>query len=160
LSQELVVLCQVSDGIETSPAAFLRISAFPLQLRLVNNTGLILTHRTAAHITTANLTFASNAEDADLDVRYEVVKPPQFGAVQRLRGGASDSQWQTVEHFTSHQLARDQIRYLHMSGDPTHDSFKVGYYISKAGNLLDIEIAANFTNRFFSSFSVNAKTVL
>jgi chondroitin sulfate proteoglycan 4 len=113
----------------------------------VNNTGLILTHRTAAHITTANLTFTSNAEDADLDVRYEVVKPPQFGAVQRVRGGASDSQWQTVEHFTSHQLARDQIRYLHMSGDPTHDSFKVGSYISKAGNLWDTEIATNFTNR-------------
>jgi len=106
------------------------------------------------------LTFASNAEDADLDVRYEVVKPPQFGAVQRLRGGASDSQWQTVEHFTSHQLARDQIRYLHMSGDPTHDSFKVSYYTIKAGNLWDIEIVANFANRYFSSFSANAETVL
>lgn len=153
-------MCQVSDGIETSPAVVLRISAFPLLLRLVNNTGLILTHRTAAHITTANLTFASNAEDADLDVRYEVVKPPQFGAVQRLRGGASDSQWQTVEHFTSHQLARDQIRYFHMSGDPTHDSFKVGYYISKAGNLWHIKIAANFTNTCFSSFSANTETVL
>jgi chondroitin sulfate proteoglycan 4 len=115
----------VSDGIETSPAAFLRVSAFPLQLRLLNNTGLVLTHRASAHISAANLTFTSNAEDADLDVRYEIVKSPQFGAVQRLRGGATDSQWQTVEHFTSHQLARDQIRYLHMSGDPTHDNFKV-----------------------------------
>jgi len=118
-------LCQVSDSIETSPAAFLRISAFPLQLRLVNNTGLILTHRAAAHITPANLTFTSNAEDTDLDIRYELVKSPQFGTVQRLRGGATDLQWQAVDHFTSHQLARDQIRYQHVSGDPTHDSFKV-----------------------------------
>ncbi|XP_069672310.1 chondroitin sulfate proteoglycan 4 [Periplaneta americana] len=115
---------QVSDGIETSPAAFLRISAFPLQLRLVNNTGLVLTHRAAARISAANLTFTSNAEDPDLDVRYEIVKTPQFGSVQRLRGGAPDSQWQTVDHFTSHQLARDQIRYLHTTGDPTHDNFK------------------------------------
>ena len=115
---------QVSDGIETSPAAFLRVSAFPLQLRLVNNTGLILTHRAAAHISPGNLTFTSNAEDPDLDVRYEIVKSPQFGSVQRLRG---DSQWQTVEHFTSHQIARDQIRYLHSTGDPTHDNFKVTF---------------------------------
>jgi chondroitin sulfate proteoglycan 4 len=101
----------------------------------VNNTGLVLIHRAAAQISAANLTFTSNAEDDDLDVRYELVKPPQFGVVQRLRGGATDSQWQAVEHFTSHQLARDQIRYLHTSGEPTHDNFKVGYCSGKILNL-------------------------
>nr|CAD7456886.1 unnamed protein product [Timema tahoe] len=112
---------EVSDGIETSPPVFLRLSAFPLQLRLVNNTGLIITRGVGTLITSANLGFDSNADDPDLDVRYDIVKTPQFGVVQRLRG---DAQWQSVDHFTGHQLARDQIRYLHLSGEPAHDEFK------------------------------------
>lgn len=104
----------------------------------MNNTGLVLVHRAATHISATNLTFTSNAEDNDLDVRYELVKPPQFGVVQRLRGGATDLQWQAVEHFTSHQLARDQIRYLHTSGEPTHDNFKVRYFGSKVLNLYSV----------------------
>jgi hypothetical protein len=33
---------EVSDGIETGQTAFLRVVAYPLQLRLVNNTGKVL----------------------------------------------------------------------------------------------------------------------
>lgn len=36
---------QVSDGIETSPPAFLRISSYSLQIRLQNNTGTIQFYR-------------------------------------------------------------------------------------------------------------------
>ncbi|KAJ8876688.1 hypothetical protein PR048_021135 [Dryococelus australis] len=112
---------QISDGIETSAPVFLRIVAFPLQLRLVNNTGLMITRGAGARVTPAYLGFESNADDPELDVRYDVVKTPQFGVVQRLRG---DSQWQNVDHFTSRHLARDQVRYLHVSGEPQHDEFK------------------------------------
>lgn len=62
----------MSDGIETSATAFLRVSAFPLQLRLVNNTGVVLTHRAAVPILPANLTFLTNADDPDLEILYEV----------------------------------------------------------------------------------------
>ncbi|XP_063215529.1 chondroitin sulfate proteoglycan 4 isoform X2 [Bacillus rossius redtenbacheri] len=113
---------QVSDGIETSAPAFLRIVAFPLQLRLVNNTGLVMTWGAGARITPTHLGFESNADDPDLDVRYDVVDAPQFGAVQRLRG---DAQWQGADHFTGRNLARDQVRYLHVSGEPERDQFKL-----------------------------------
>lgn len=62
----------MSDGIETSAPAFLRVSAFPLQLRLINNTGVVLTHRAAVPILAANLTFLTNADDPDLEILYEV----------------------------------------------------------------------------------------
>lgn len=60
---------QVSDGMETSPAVFLAISVLPLQLRMVNNTGLILIHKSNSLITPWNLSFSSNSEDDNLDVR-------------------------------------------------------------------------------------------
>ncbi|XP_046998026.1 chondroitin sulfate proteoglycan 4 [Schistocerca americana] len=121
---------QVSDGIETSAAAVLRIAAYPLQLTLINNTGLVITHRTWARLQPGNLSFAVNADDPSLDVRYEVVRPPQFGHVQRQRGAGADGtsstppQWVNVDHFTNHQLARGIVRYVHTEGAPAHDDFK------------------------------------
>ncbi|KAK3912268.1 Chondroitin sulfate proteoglycan 4 [Frankliniella fusca] len=125
------IALQVSDGIETSATAFLRVSAFPLQLRLVNNTGVVLTHRAAVTILSANLTFLTNADDPDLEVLYEVVRPPQYGNLQRVRpadgaGGATvvSAKGPGIDRFTSRQLAREQIRYVHATGQPAHDEFK------------------------------------
>ncbi|XP_052121677.1 chondroitin sulfate proteoglycan 4 isoform X2 [Frankliniella occidentalis] len=123
------IALQVSDGIETSATAFLRVSAFPLQLRLVNNTGVVLTHRAAVTILPANLTFLTNADDPDLEVLYEVVRPPQYGNLQRARaadGSAAvvSAKGPGIDRFTSRQLAREQIRYVHATGQPAHDEFK------------------------------------
>lgn len=74
MSFELAV--QVSDGIETSPAVFLPVSIVPLQLRMINNTGLILVHRKSALITPWNLSFGSNSEDENVEVKY--VPSPQL----------------------------------------------------------------------------------
>lgn len=63
------IAVQVSDGMETSPAVFLGVSVLPLQLRMVNNTGLILIHKSHSLITPWNLSFSSNSEDDNLDVR-------------------------------------------------------------------------------------------
>ncbi|XP_068083524.1 chondroitin sulfate proteoglycan 4 [Anabrus simplex] len=139
------IALQVSDGIETSSAGFLRVSAFPLQLRLVNNTGLIITHKAAARITASNLTFTTNAEDPNLDIRYEVVKPTQFGHLQRLRGAGSEAQWQTIDHFMSHQLNRDQIRYIHTSGNPSHDEFKFKVSVMEVQNPTVYDFRITFT---------------
>lgn len=89
-------------------------------------TGIVLTHNSFMRITTANLSFVTNAEDSSLEIKYDVTTAPQHGVVQRLRpvdGG--EGVWQTVETFTSLQVAREQIRYLHTSGTPDQDSFKV-----------------------------------
>ncbi|KAG7313392.1 hypothetical protein JYU34_000510 [Plutella xylostella] len=113
---------QVSDGIETSAPAVLRISIVPLQVRLVNNTGLQLVHNSFALITADNLTFATNADENSAEVKYDIVKPPQFGVVERLR--VVDGTWQTVDSFTSEMLTFRRVRYMHLLGSPAHDEFK------------------------------------
>lgn len=60
---------QVSDGIETSGPGILRISIVPLQVRLVNNTGLLLVHNSYAILTTDNLTFATNSDENNVQVK-------------------------------------------------------------------------------------------
>lgn len=60
---------QVSDGMETSEKAYLPVSVLPLQLRMINNTGLVLIHKSVALITPCNLSFVSNSEDDKIDVK-------------------------------------------------------------------------------------------
>lgn len=63
------LILQVSDGMETSEKAYLPVSVLPLQLRMVNNTGLVLIHKSVALITPCNLSFISNSEDDNIDVK-------------------------------------------------------------------------------------------
>lgn len=114
---------QVSDGMETSEKVYLPVSTLPLQLRMINNTGLILVHKSSALITPWNLSFVSNSDDDNIDVRYNITKQPQFGKVQRLR--AVDSSWINVDSFTSNQILLGQVRYIHNNDFPVHDDFKV-----------------------------------
>lgn len=114
---------QVSDGMETSPVVVLPVSVLPLQLRMINNTGLVLVHKSSAQITPWNLSFISNSEDDNIDVLFEVVQPPQYGNIQKLR--SVDSSWIGVETFTSSQIALGQIRYIHNVDLPIYDEFKV-----------------------------------
>lgn len=65
----LFCLYKVSDGIETSGPGVLRISVVPLQVRLVNNTGLFLVHNSYAIITSDNLTFTTNADETNVHVK-------------------------------------------------------------------------------------------
>ncbi|XP_063891458.1 chondroitin sulfate proteoglycan 4 isoform X1 [Helicoverpa armigera] len=113
---------QVSDGIETSGPGILRISVVPLQVRLVNNTGLQLVHNSYAIISADNLTFTTNADETNVQVKYDIVKPPQFGVVERLR--VLDGTWQTVDSFTSEMVTFGRVRYMHLLGNPSHDEFK------------------------------------
>ncbi|KAL6266369.1 hypothetical protein P5V15_003224 [Pogonomyrmex californicus] len=93
---------QVSDGIETSQPAYLRVSAYPLQIKLTHNTGLIVVHRSFSYLTTANLSFATNSDDNTIDIRYDIVSPPQFGALQKLKDVSGS--WTNVDHFTSRDV--------------------------------------------------------
>lgn len=114
---------QVSDGMETSEKIRLPVSILPLQLRMINNTGLMLVHKSSALITPWNLSFVSNSDDDNIDVKYNITKQPQFGNVQRLR--AVDTSWINVDSFTSNQILLGQVRYIHNIDFPVHDDFKV-----------------------------------
>ncbi|ETN60505.1 kon-tiki [Anopheles darlingi] len=113
---------QVSDGMETSPASSVRVSVLPLQLRMINNTGLVLIHKSAALITPHNLSFVPNAEEENVDMKFEIVQSPLYGNLQKLR--TVDSSWVNVDSFTSSQVLLGQIRYLHITDFPQHDEFK------------------------------------
>lgn len=117
------LLLQVSDGIETSDTVYLPVSVHPLELRVVNNTGLIMIHKSSLLLSSANLSIGTNAVDEHIDIRYDIVKPPQHGALQRLR--QIDGTWINVEWFTDSQLLLGHIRYLHSSDFPWQDEFKV-----------------------------------
>ena len=102
---------RVSDGAESGPTAVLRIAAFDLQLFLANNTGLVVPVNGSAALTGANLTFSTNAPDQELDIRYDITRPPLRGQIQAWRGG----RWQSVGWFTSGQLQRgERLRYVHL----------------------------------------------
>lgn len=120
---------QVSDGIETSEAVYLPISVHPLEIRLANNTGLIMIHKSLAYISPTNLSIGTNAIEENIDIKYEIVKPPQYGSIQRLR--QIDNSWINVASFTDSQLQLGQVRYLHNKDVPWQDEFKVGFLFLK-----------------------------
>ncbi|GAB1864441.1 Chondroitin sulfate proteoglycan 4 [Camponotus japonicus] len=113
---------QVSDGVESSQPAYLRVSAYPLQIKLTHNTGLVVVHRSFSYLTPANLSFATNSDDNTIDIRYDIVSPPHYGVLQKLRDISNS--WMNVEHFTSRDMEMNTIRYLHNVGSPNQDEFK------------------------------------
>ncbi|XP_046827516.1 chondroitin sulfate proteoglycan 4 isoform X1 [Vespa crabro] len=113
---------QVSDGIESSQPAYLRVSAYPLQIKLMHNTGLIVVHRSFSYLTPANLSFITNSDDSTIDIRYDISTSPQYGTLQKLKDVSSS--WQNADHFTSRDVDLHTIRYLHNIGSPTQDEFK------------------------------------
>lgn len=119
----LKLFLKVSDGIETSGSETLHVSVQPLQLRMLNNTGLVMIHKSPSVITPWNLSFTTNSDDDTLDVRFDITRQPHHGSIQKLR--SVDSSWISVESFTSNQLQLGQIRYFHTSQEfPQFDEFK------------------------------------
>ncbi|XP_043505299.1 chondroitin sulfate proteoglycan 4 isoform X1 [Polistes fuscatus] len=113
---------QVSDGIESSQPAYLRVSAYQLQIKLLHNTGLVVVHRSFSYLTPANLSFITNSDDDTIEIRYDISTSPQYGTLQTLKDVSSS--WQNADHFTSHDVNSHMVRYLHNIGSPAQDEFK------------------------------------
>ncbi|GFR30934.1 chondroitin sulfate proteoglycan 4 [Trichonephila clavata] len=116
------VTIRVSDGIQSDQStSTFRIAPFDLEITLVNNTGITLPYDSYALISSDNLTFVDNAPDQNLEIRFDVVKLPTCGSLQRLR---NNNRWYTVNHFTQRQLKKDKLRYVHNKDRPIYDEFK------------------------------------
>ncbi|XP_012280685.1 chondroitin sulfate proteoglycan 4 [Orussus abietinus] len=113
---------QVNDGIESSQPAYLRVSAYPLQIKLQHNTGIVVVHRSFTFLTPANLSFVTNSDDTSIEIRYDVVAPPQYGALQKLKDMTTS--WENVDRFTSRDVELHGVRYIHNVGSPGKDGFK------------------------------------
>lgn len=117
------IFLEVSDGIKTSPIVSLQAYVTPLQLRMVNNTGLNMIHGSSQVISSFNLSFATNTKNYDLDLKYTIVFPPLWGTIEKQR--LLDGSWTQINSFTNNQLNLGQIRYSHLHGNPPQDEFKV-----------------------------------
>ncbi|XP_009080651.1 PREDICTED: chondroitin sulfate proteoglycan 4-like, partial [Acanthisitta chloris] len=102
------IVLRASDGEKVSNTVVLRVMAVPLDYRVVNNSGINLLQGVTALITSKHLAVKTNAVLQELEIRYEITEPPQFGQVQRQH---SRGEWKQVNSFSQHSLQRGRLRY-------------------------------------------------
>ncbi|XP_010011574.1 PREDICTED: chondroitin sulfate proteoglycan 4-like, partial [Nestor notabilis] len=102
------IVLRASDGEKVSNTVVLRVMAVPLDYRVVNNSGIKLLQGVTALITPRHLAVVTNANLQELEIRYEITEPPQFGEVQRQH---SRGEWKRVSSFSQRSLERSRVRY-------------------------------------------------
>ncbi|KAM8792820.1 chondroitin sulfate proteoglycan 4-like [Eudromia elegans] len=102
------IVLRASDGEKVSNTVVLRVMAVPLDYKIVNNSGIKLLQGTAALITPRHLAVETNAILQELEIRYEITEPPQFGEVQRQ---LSRGKWKQVGSFSQRSVQRSRVRY-------------------------------------------------
>ncbi|KAF1410469.1 Chondroitin sulfate proteoglycan 4, partial [Spheniscus mendiculus] len=102
------IVLRASDGEKVSNTVVLRVMAVPLDYRVVNNSGIKLLQGVTALITPRHLAVETNANLQELEIRYEVTEPPQFGEVQRQH---SRGEWKRVNSFSQRSVQRSRVRY-------------------------------------------------
>lgn len=115
-----------ADGEAQSMSQTLRVEAFPIQTRMVENTGLSVLHRSWATISPSNLTFASNLDGVSggdsLDVHYTIVEIAQHGFVEIEDGSG---RYYISSGFNQSDVNAGRVRYRHAKDDrPVSDSFR------------------------------------
>ncbi|XP_009868265.1 PREDICTED: chondroitin sulfate proteoglycan 4-like, partial [Apaloderma vittatum] len=102
------IVLRASDGEKVSNTVVLRVMAVPLEYRVVNNSGIKLLQGITALITPMHLAVETNAKLQQLEIRYEVTEPPQFGEIQRQH---SRGEWKRVNSFSQRSIQRSHVRY-------------------------------------------------
>ncbi|KAL3199191.1 hypothetical protein MRX96_014144 [Rhipicephalus microplus] len=98
-----------SSSSDSAQTVVLRVATFELSLALINNTGLMVARGGWATISSANLSAVTNALDQNLEIRYEVTRPPRRGTLERLK---STGRWSPVGHFSQRHIMRGKVRYV------------------------------------------------
>ncbi|NXK49129.1 CSPG4 protein, partial [Chauna torquata] len=102
------IVLRASDGEKVSNTVVLRVMAVPLDYKVVSNSGIKLLQGATALITPRHLAVETNASLQELEVRYEITEPPQFGEVQRQH---SRGEWKQVSSFSQRSVQRSRVRY-------------------------------------------------
>lgn len=108
-SGDVTVGLKVTDGHSSSDPVTLYIKTVPLQLILVKNTGLVLPIGSFAKISSDNLTFSSNVPTQELEIMYEILKPPRYGVIEKQQ--FADGEWEKVNKFAQRHIDNGHIRY-------------------------------------------------
>ncbi|XP_060894515.1 chondroitin sulfate proteoglycan 4 [Labrus mixtus] len=103
------IVFRVSDGEKVSNTVVLRVMAVALEYKIANNTGLQIVQGEAAIIGSKQLAVQTNAVKQIVDIRYDVIEPPQYGELQRLH---SSGEWRLTDSFSQRLLEKDRLRYV------------------------------------------------
>ena len=105
----VTVEVKVTDGQSSSDPVTLFIRPVPLQLSLLKNTGIMLPVGSFAKIRGDNLTFMSNVPAQDLEIRYDILKAPGHGVIEKQQYAGGE--WQKVNQFAQRHIDSGHIRY-------------------------------------------------
>ncbi|XP_077636586.1 chondroitin sulfate proteoglycan 4 [Crocuta crocuta] len=110
---------RVSDGLQASPPATLKVVAVRPTIHVRRNTGLHLAQGSAAPVLPANLSVETNAVGQDVSVLFRVTEALRFGELQKQgAGGAEGAEWRATQAFHQRDVEQGRVRYL--STDPQH----------------------------------------
>lgn len=110
---------RVSDGLQASPPATLKVVAVRPTVQIRHNTGLRLAQGSAAPISSTNLSVETNAVGQDVSILFRVTEALQFGELQKQgAGGAEGAEWRATQAFHQRDVEHGRVRYL--STDPQH----------------------------------------
>ncbi|XP_069347979.1 chondroitin sulfate proteoglycan 4 [Eulemur rufifrons] len=110
---------RVSDGLQASPPATLKVVAVRPAIQIRRSTGLQLAQGSAAPILPANLSVETNAVGQDVSVLFRVTGALQFGELQKQgAGGVEGAEWWATQAFHQRDVEQGRVRYL--STDPQH----------------------------------------
>ncbi|XP_037113803.1 chondroitin sulfate proteoglycan 4 isoform X2 [Syngnathus acus] len=119
------IVLRVSDGEKVSNTVVLRVMAVQLEFEIANNTGLNVNQGETAAIGSPQLSVETNAVDQAVDIRYDVVEGPRYGALQRLH---SSGEWRPADSFSQRLLEKGRLRYVstyrEIQTSNASDSFK------------------------------------
>ncbi|XP_053181488.1 chondroitin sulfate proteoglycan 4 [Scomber japonicus] len=103
------IVLRVSDGEKVSNTVVLRVMAVALEYKIANNTGLEIIQGETAIIGTKQLSVQTNAVKQVVDIRYDIIEPPQYGELQRLH---SSGEWRSTDSFSQRLLEKERLRYV------------------------------------------------
>ncbi|XP_010976155.2 chondroitin sulfate proteoglycan 4 [Camelus dromedarius] len=113
------LMFRVSDGLQASPPATLKVVAIRPAIQVRHNTGLHLAQGSTAPVLPANLSVETNAVGQDVSVLFRVTGALQFGELQKQgAGGAEGAEWRATQVFHQRDVEQGRVRYL--STDPQH----------------------------------------
>ncbi|CAN9512997.1 unnamed protein product [Ophioblennius macclurei] len=103
------IVLRVSDGEKVSNTVVLRVMAAALEYKIANNTGLQIIQGDTAIIGSKQLAVRTNAVKQAVDIRYDIIEPPQYGELQRLH---SSGEWRPTDSFPQRLLEKERLRYV------------------------------------------------
>ncbi|XP_051278964.1 LOW QUALITY PROTEIN: chondroitin sulfate proteoglycan 4 [Dicentrarchus labrax] len=138
------IVLRVSDGEKVSNTVVLRVMAVALEYKISNNTGLEIIQGESAIIGSKQLAVQTNAVKQVVDIRYDIIEPPQYGELQRLH---SSGEWRPTDSFSQRLLEKERLRYV-STFQEIQTSNATDYFKSK------VNVAARATTEIFFSITV------